>query len=93
MTSKCYVAGEMSIPASPGLSGGPVFRPRAPDTVIGVVTASLSTSVAAGEESYEEVLTDGSIRRTVYRHVINYGIALILDHVRDWLDEHVPGDA
>lgn len=85
-----YAAGELNIPAPAGLSGGPLFRSRAPDMLIAMVTASLNTSVAAGEETFEEKLPDDSYRKTVYRHVINYGIALIVDDVRDWLDEHVP---
>jgi hypothetical protein len=89
-SSYSYLAGEMSIPAPVGMSGGPIFRPGAPPMLLGMVTANLSSSTAAGEESYEEVESDGSIRRTVYRHVVSYGVALILDSVKDWLDEHVP---
>jgi hypothetical protein len=85
-----YVAAEMSIPSPAGLSGGPAFHTVATDLVIGMVTANLSSSIAGGEESLEEVLPDGTIRKTIYRHVVNYGIALILNDVRDWLDEHVP---
>lgn len=85
-----YLAGEMSVPAPVGLSGGPVFHPIATDMLLGMVTASLSTSIAAGQESFEETLSDGTIRKTVYQHVVNYGIALIVNSVRDWLDEHAP---
>jgi hypothetical protein len=89
-SSYSYRAGEMSIPAPVGLSGGPVFRPAAPVMLLGMVTANLNTSTSAGEESYEERLSDGSIRTTIYRHVVSYGIALMVDTVNDWLDDHVP---
>ena len=88
-----YVAAEMSIPAPVGLSGGPVFHPMVPDLLLGMVTANLSSSIAAGEESVEETLPDGTIKKTIYRHVVNYGIALILNDVAGWLDEHVPSVA
>lgn len=35
-----YLAGEMSIPAPGGLSGGPVFRAEAPEMLTGMVTAN-----------------------------------------------------
>ncbi len=81
-----YAAGELSIPAPGGLSGGPVFRGGVP---------MLTSVVAENVDSYtildsvEEVSGAQSLRIEHHR-IISYGIAVMLDQVRDWLDELAP---
>lgn len=83
-----YVAGEMSIPAPAGLSGGPIFRPGAPSLITGVV--------ASNTESYstldwvEEVQAEGATRVEAHHRVVSYGAAVILSPLEGWLDAKVP---
>jgi len=83
-----YLAGEMSIPALSGLSGGPVFRREAPQMVTALVTASAESYVIT--DSVEELREGGSVYRLESRKVITYGLALMLSGVSDWLRETVP---
>jgi hypothetical protein len=83
-----YDAGEMSIPAPAGLSGGPVFRPGAPTMLTGVVTANFDSYT--GLEAHDEEDNDGRKRTVQYRRVISYGIALRLAKFSEWLDENIP---
>ena len=85
-----YAAGELSIPAPAGLSGGPVFGTDhvAAGYVYGVVTENLESTTVL--HSVEEVDNDGSVIKTRYQNVINYGVAVILAEYSDWLDEHIP---
>ena len=82
-----YGAGELSIPAPAGLSGGPAFRPEAPSFLTGIVTTnSESYSTLDWQEE-----TRGEVTRIESHHkVISYGIVAILSLVHDWLDEHIP---
>jgi hypothetical protein len=81
-----YGAGEMSVGAPAGLSGGPLFRPGAPPMLTGLVAENLESTTAADfeEESPREK------PQVVYRRVITYGIAVMLEPIKPWLDERVP---
>jgi trypsin-like peptidase len=83
-----YKAGELNIPCPGGLSGGPLFRPGAPVMLTGLVTENHESTTFL--HSVEEVLKDGNVIREHYQNVINYGVCLMLDSVKDWLDEHIP---
>jgi len=83
-----YLGGEMSIPAPGGLSGAPLFRPDAHQMVTGVVTSNLESYAVT--DSTEELREDGSVYRLESRRVINYGLALMLSSVDDWLQDAVP---
>ena len=83
-----YVAGELSTPCPGGLSGGPLFRPEAPMMITGLVTENIEAATFLDEE--EVVLVDGSLVNEHYRRVINYGVAVMLDTIEDWINEHVP---
>ena len=74
-----FVAGELSIPCPLGLSGGPLFRPETPPLVTGMVIGNLQTRSVP--DSPAQVMKD---------RVIEYGVALMLDQVEGWLDEHIP---
>lgn len=83
-----YVAGELSIRAPSGLSGGPVFLPDQPDYAAGVVAENIESSTH--RHTVEEVTTESSSYREVVRSIVDYGICVMLDEVRDWLDTAVP---
>jgi hypothetical protein len=82
-----YTAGELSIPAPAGLSGGPVFRPEAPSLITGIVTTnSESYSTLDWQEE-----THGEMTRVEAHHrVISYGLVAILSPLEEWLDQHIP---
>jgi hypothetical protein len=83
-----FLAGEMSVTALAGMSGGPLFRPNAHPVLTGLVAGTVERSVTAysktevrnGVETYTERVD----RITVY------GIALMLEPLRDWLTDHGP---
>jgi hypothetical protein len=81
-----YNAGEMSIPAPAGLSGGPVFRPGAHVMVTGMVTENLESTTTL--DAVEEVQRDGMLQRTTHRKIITYAVALLLDSHGEWLNDH-----
>ncbi|HXC77593.1 MAG TPA: serine protease [Candidatus Acidoferrum sp.] len=83
-----YLAGEMSIPAPTGISGGPLFRAGAPQMVTGIATANVESYAVT--DSLEEVDAGGNVSRIESRRVISYGLALMLSAVSGWLDEVIP---
>lgn len=83
-----YVAGELSIACPGGLSGGPLFRPGAPPMITGIVTENLEATTLLDSE--EKILDNGVHHHDHYRRVINYGVALMLDRVGEWIDQNVP---
>lgn len=83
-----YVAGELNIACPGGLSGGPLFRPGAPQMLTGIVTENLEATTLLDSE--ERILEGGVQHHDHYRRVINYGVAIMLDRVGNWIDENVP---
>lgn len=83
-----YLAGELSIRTPTGLSGGPVFLPEHPDYVVGVVAENIESSTH--RRTIANVVNGSSTFSEVVRSVIDYGICVMLDEVREWLDEHIP---
>lgn len=83
-----YVAGELSIGCPAGLSGGPRFRPGAPQMLLGLATENHESTVALHSEEFIEA--DGMRTRTRNLSVINYGVCVMLHEVKEWLDQHVP---
>jgi hypothetical protein len=83
-----YFAGELSIGCPAGLSGGPLFRPGAHVIVTGMATENLESTTVL--ESVEEI-SSGEVKSEMrYRKVITYGIAIMLDRLSAWLDQHLP---
>jgi hypothetical protein len=72
-----YRAGELSIPCPGGLSGGPLFRPEAPQMLTGMVTENLEAWTLL--DSVEEVQDNGRLYKLESRRVLTYGLALMLD--------------
>jgi len=85
-----YFAGEMSIAAPAGLSGGPVLLPNDYSTLTGIVTTNFDSYTTI--DSVEEIIDEGKQHKHEIRRVISYGIALILDYadVLHWLNEKIP---
>lgn len=82
------LVGELSVPCPLGLSGGPLFRPQTPPIVAGMVIGNLQTQSEPHSRAYVE--KDGTVRGEQHNRVLEYGVALMLDHVANWLDEHIP---
>jgi len=78
-----YFAGEMSVPAPGGHSGGPVFRRGAPTMLTGMVTSSHDSFTII--DSVEEINDDGRVLRVELHKVVSYGIALMLSALKPWL--------
>jgi hypothetical protein len=80
-----YLAGEMSIPAPPGLSGGALAIPTHVEQIAAVVTTNVDSEVVL--DRTEQVERDGSTYRdSIVRHV-SYGIAAMLTaQVGQWLE-------
>jgi hypothetical protein len=77
-----YSAIELSTPCPKGLSGAPVMVFGNASQLAGLVAESIETSnelhveEAEGSETY------------VYRRVINYGVAVNLATIENWIEEH-----
>jgi len=83
-----YVAGEMSNPCPAGLSGGPLFRPGAHSIVTGLAAETIEVATFL---AFEELAhADGRVVQEYQRSVVQYGIAVMLFDVKDWIDEHIP---
>lgn len=85
-----YLAGELSIGCPAGLSGGPLFRPGAPQMLTGIVVENLESTTLL--HSVEEIQKDGVIVRVRNQRVISYGVALMLEPIKPWLDIVVPNE-
>jgi Trypsin-like peptidase domain len=86
MAYRCVV-GALNIPCPAGLSGGPLFRPEAPQMLTALATENVETST--WPESIEEEVRDGGAVRTTPRRIISYGVSVIL-FLLDWINEFVP---
>ena len=85
-----YIAGELNIPCTAGLSGSPLFRINAPTMLTGIVTENIESATTL--RSVEEIQEDGKTVTEIFQKVITYGICLMLHDVRDWLDNSIPSD-
>lgn len=83
-----YQAGELSIAAPTGLSGGPVFSTRGEVEVFGLVAHELK--VANLLDEYVEEEANGHIRESQRFRVICYGVAVLLDPIVGWLTTVIP---
>lgn len=83
-----YRAGELASAAPAGMSGGPVFRFVQPTMLTGVVTGNIETST--WPEMLEEKTREGEIERTTQRRIVQYGIAVMLEPLVPWINEHIP---
>jgi Trypsin-like peptidase domain len=82
-----YAAGEISIPAPGGLSGGPVFLPRDQQTVVAMVTENVNSALVL--DSVEEVSDDGKEYKALYQSISRFGVVLMLAPIAEWLGAQV----
>lgn len=85
-----YIAGELSIPAPAGLSGGPLLS-DAGSYAYGLVTENLE-SYTTLDEVEQLRLGEKVVATTRYRRVITYGLALMFGEkgVAEWLNARIP---
>jgi hypothetical protein len=83
-----FLAGEMSVAATTGMSGGPLFRPGAAQMLSGLVVASVESSV----EAYKKIVVTEGAETYIEKvdRITEYGVALILEPFKDWLAELIP---
>jgi hypothetical protein len=90
-TGHAYLAGELSFPAPPGLSGAAVFKLRRLFAMLtGIVTGNSEIVRGAGYEEEIDRRPDGSTRTIQRIQVTSFGMALILGEYADWLMEVCP---
>lgn len=89
-SNRSYFAGELSIPAPGGLSGGPVVRDHSSQLLTAIVTTNVESYVIL--DSFEEVERDGKTLRVESRRVVQYGIAAMLPGLAAWLDAALATD-
>ncbi len=82
-----YLAGELSVPAPAGLSGGPLFRPGALPMVTGMVTSNIDSTTYTDE--VVERTREGKSDRTVMKRIVSYGVAAMLSELAAWLDDRI----
>lgn len=88
-TRSTYGAIELSFAPPTGLSGAPVYhRSRFPLEQGLIAEDHQVTSAAEFEEEIDR--QPGEEKRVVYRRVVDFGIAVLLEEIRDWLDEVAP---
>jgi hypothetical protein len=87
-TGREYEAVELSIPAPGGLSGGPVFPQELLNLVTGLVTENYESTTRL--QAVEDINAAGEKRTIQYQTVVSYGITVLLDPLREWIEERVP---
>ncbi len=87
LSGRKFFAGEMSIPAPAGLSGGPLWVPENPSKLIAIVSSNMESHSII--DSYEETTQDGEVTRGEIRRQISYGVCVMLSEVGDWVWDRV----
>jgi hypothetical protein len=83
-----YAAGEVSTPFPEGMSGGPLFSPELPVSIIGLAAENFRWGREI--ESTEDITENGQRTRIENYAYVRYGIAVMLFDIRDWLDPLAP---
>jgi len=81
-----FFAGEMSIPAPGGLSGGPVYSSNSDGALAAIVSTNMESYSII--DSYEEQVSPGHVERGEIRRQISYGVCVLLSEVATWLQDH-----
>jgi hypothetical protein len=87
---RSYFAGELSIPAPGGLSGGPVSPAYQPGLLTAIVTTNVDSYAIL--DSISEVDDAGKQYREETRRVISYGIAAMLTSQGAWVDSVIDSE-
>jgi len=77
-----YPAIELNIPCPKGLSGSPIMVYGNVSSIVGIVSENVETSSELHEEEKD------ASEKFIYRKVINYGVAVRLSDVEEWIEEH-----
>lgn len=83
-----YVAAELSFGCPPGLSGSAIINRDLHGRLYGL--AAENVRITTEVKSTAEVEEDGKIIRESFHDFINYGVAVWLPAVADWIDSVVP---
>jgi hypothetical protein len=83
-----YFAGEMSIPAPAGFSGGPIVYLNQRNILCGIATANVESYAIL--DQIEEKVSEDVTTRYESRRVLSYGLAAMVSGFTTWLDEIVP---
>jgi hypothetical protein len=83
-----YRAGEMSVGAPAGLSGGPVLAVTDAMVAIGLVAENRQSTTYLHQ--LEEIQDGGHTYKETLHSVIQYGAFVVLKAVEEWLDVHAP---
>ena len=79
-----YRAAELSIACPSGLSGGPLYSTESSSSVVGIVCDNLESSLWLDTVEREENIRDNNYK------MLNYGVSMLLDPVREWLESLIP---
>ncbi len=83
-----YLGAELSIGCPGGLSGAGVFNHKYHGRLFGLITENIKTTTEL--ESVREVEENGTVFKENYHNIINYGVALWLPSISDWIDATIP---
>ena len=83
-----YLAAELNFSCPGGLSGSLLINQKHHGRLYGIVTENLRTSTEL--ESILEVTDDGREYKESYHNIINFGVAMWLPAVSDWINTVVP---
>ena len=86
-----YVADELSFPIPGGLSGGPVVFDRNPWELTGIAAESIAASTYI--HNVQELIEPGREVKVSEHRVVEYGVAVRLESILDWVNELVPPPA
>jgi hypothetical protein len=82
-----FFAGELSMAAPSGLSGGPVWFTKYDSDVAGIVMGNLESTTF--RDSFEEVVKGPETTKTTYAKLVTYGVCVMVDRVNLWLLERI----
>jgi len=77
-----YMAAELSIACPSGLSGGPIYSTES-SAIVGLVCDNLESSLWLNTIEREDSVRDNNFK------MLNYGVGILLDPLKDWLEQHI----
>lgn len=83
-----YLAAELNFGCPGGLSGSPIFNSLHIGRLYGIITENFKSTTEL--DSVIEIDENGNSKKESYHNIINYGLALWLPEVEDWINNFVP---
>ena len=83
-----YLAAELNFSCPGGLSGSLLINSKFHGRLYGIVTENIKTSTEL--ESVLEVSDDGREYKESFHNIINFGVAIWLPAVSEWIDSVIP---